>query len=182
MANFQNTYRDFARIAVPYFRSDDKWPGRILLLTVIGLQLFQVWLNVRFNAWYNTFYTALQDKDWNTFIWQIGVFSVLAAFFIVSAVYQLYLQQWLQIRWRNWLTQRYLGRWLGQGTHYRMRLKGDQADNPDQRIADDIRQFIELDARYRHRPARLDRDAGVFRGDPVDPVVGHAADDRLADL
>ena len=89
MANFQNTYRSFARIAVPYFRSDDKWPGRILLLTVIGLQLFQVWLNVRFNAWYNTFYTALQDKDWNTFIWQIGVFSVLAAFFIVSAVYQL---------------------------------------------------------------------------------------------
>ena len=142
MANFQNTYRDFARIAVPYFRSDDKWPGRILLLTVIALQLFQVWLNVRFNAWYNTFYTALQNKDWNTFIWQIGVFSVLAAFFIVSAVYQLYLQQWLQIRWRNWLTQRYLGRWLGQGTHYRMRLKGDQADNPDQRIADDIRQFI----------------------------------------
>ena len=142
MANFQNTYRDFTRIAVPYFRSDDKWAGRILLLTVIGLQLFQVWLNVRFNAWYNTFYTALQDKDWNTFIWQIGVFSVLAAFFIVSAVYQLYLQQWLQIRWRNWLTQRYLGRWLGQGTHYRMRLKGDQADNPDQRIADDIRQFI----------------------------------------
>ena len=143
MANFQNTYRSFTRIAVPYFRSDDKWPGRILLLTVIGLQLFQVWLNVRFNAWYNTFYTALQDKDWNTFIWQIGVFSVLAAFFIVSAVYQLYLQQWLQIRWRNWLTQRYLGRWLGQGTHYRMRLKGDQADNPDQRIADDIRQFID---------------------------------------
>ena len=76
-------------------------------------------------------------------IWQIGVFSLLAAFFIVSAVYQLYLQQWLQIRWRNWLTGRYLGRWLGQGTHYRMRLKGDQADNPDQRIADDIKQFVD---------------------------------------
>jgi putative ATP-binding cassette transporter len=71
------------------------------------------------------------------------VFSLLAAFFIVSAVYQLYLQQWLQIRWRNWLTKRYIGRWLGQGTHYRMRLKGDQADNPDQRIADDIREFVD---------------------------------------
>jgi vitamin B12/bleomycin/antimicrobial peptide transport system ATP-binding/permease protein len=70
------------------------------------------------------------------------VFSILAAAFIVTAVYQIYLQQWLQIRWRRWLTGRYLGRWLGQGTHYRMRLKGDQADNPDQRIADDIRQFI----------------------------------------
>ncbi len=143
MANFKNTVKDFSRIAVPYYRSEDKWAGRVLLITVIGLQLFQVWLNVRFNAWYNTFYTALQNKDWDTFIWQLGVFSLLAAFFIVSAVYQVYLQQWLQIRWRNWLTKRYLGRWLGQSTHYRMRLKGDQADNPDQRIADDIRQFVD---------------------------------------
>lgn len=143
MANFRSTVKEFTRIAVPYYRSEDRWAGRVLLIAVIALQLFQVWLNVRFNAWYNTFYTALQDKDWNTFIFQIGVFSLLAAFFIVSAVYQLYLQQWLQIRWRNWLTQRYIGRWLGQGTHYRMRLKGDQADNPDQRIADDIREFVD---------------------------------------
>ena len=143
MANFRTTAKEFARIAVPYFRSEDRWAGRALLFAVIFLQLFQVWLNVRFNAWYNTFYTSLQNKDWDTFIFQIGVFSLLAAFFIVSAVYQLYLQQWLQIRWRNWLTQRYLGRWLGQGTHYRMRLKGDQADNPDQRIADDIREFVD---------------------------------------
>jgi putative ATP-binding cassette transporter len=143
MANFKNTVRDFARIAVPYYRSEDRWAGRVLLLAVISLQLFQVWLNVRFNAWYNTFYTALQNKDWDTFIYQIGVFSVLAVFFIVGAVYQVYLQQWLQIRWRNWLTKRYIGRWLGQSTHYRMRLKGDQADNPDQRIADDVREFVD---------------------------------------
>jgi vitamin B12/bleomycin/antimicrobial peptide transport system ATP-binding/permease protein len=142
MANFRNSAKEFSRIAFPYFRSDDRWWGRILLLVVIALQLFQVYLNIRFNAWYNTFYTALQNKDWNTFIYQFGVFTVLAVFFIVTAVYQLYLQQWLQIRWRGWLTQAYLGRWLAQGTHYRMRLKGDQADNPDQRIADDIRMFI----------------------------------------
>jgi putative ATP-binding cassette transporter len=143
MANFKSTVKEFTHIALPYYRSEDRWAGRVLLTTVIALQLFQVWLNVRFNAWYNTFYTALQDKDWNTFIWQLGVFTVLAVFFIISAVYQVYLQQWLQIRWRNWLTKRYLGRWLAQGTHYRMRLKGDQADNPDQRIADDIRDFVD---------------------------------------
>lgn len=142
MANFRSSARNFTRIATPYFRGDDRWPGRILLISVIALQLFQVWLNVEFNSWYNTFYNALQNKDWNVFIYQLGVFSILAAAFIVTAVYQLYLQQWLQIRWRRWLTKRYLGRWLEQGTHYRMRLKGDQADNPDQRIADDIRQFI----------------------------------------
>jgi len=142
MANFRSSARNFTRIATPYFRGDDRWPGRILLISVIALQLFQVWLNVKFNSWYNTFYNALQNKDWNVFIYQLGVFSILAAAFIVTAVYQLYLQQWLQIRWRRWLTKRYLGRWLEQGTHYRMRLKDDQADNPDQRIADDIRQFI----------------------------------------
>jgi putative ATP-binding cassette transporter len=142
LAGFRNSAREFKRIAFPYFSSEDRWAGRVLLLTVIGLQLFQVWLNVRFNAWYKTFYDALQNKDWDTFIWQLGVFSLLAAFYIVSAVYQLYLQQWLQIRWRRWLTNRYLGRWLGDGIHYRMRLKGDSADNPDQRIADDIKQFI----------------------------------------
>jgi vitamin B12/bleomycin/antimicrobial peptide transport system ATP-binding/permease protein len=142
MANFRSSARNFTRIATPYFRGDDRWPGRVLLISVIALQLFQVWLNVKFNSWYNTFYNALQNKDWNVFIYQLGVFSILAAAFIVTAVYQLYLQQWLQIRWRRWLTKRYLGRWLEQGTHYRMRLKGDQADNPDQRIADDIRQFI----------------------------------------
>ena len=142
MAGFRNSAREFTRIAVPYFRSEDGRAGRILLVAVIALQLFQVWLNVRFNTWYKTFYDALQNKDWDTFIWQLGVFSVLAAFFIVSAVYQIYLQQWLQIRWRRWLTTKYLGRWLGGGIHYRMRLKGDSADNPDQRIADDIKQFI----------------------------------------
>jgi len=142
LAGFRNSTREFARIALPYFRSEDRWAGRVLLATVIALQLFQVWLNVRFNTWYKAFYDSLQNKDWDVFISQLGVFSLLAAVFIVSAVYQLYLQQWLQIRWRRWLTTRYLGRWLGQGTHYRMRLKGDSADNPDQRIADDIRQFI----------------------------------------
>ena len=142
MAGFRNSAREFARIALPYFRSEDRSAGRGLLTTVIALQLFQVWLNVRFNTWYRAFYDALQNKDWDIFIYQIGVFSLLAALFIVSAVYQLYLQQWLQIRWRRWLTTRYLGRWLGDGTHYRMRLKGDSADNPDQRIADDIKQFI----------------------------------------
>jgi vitamin B12/bleomycin/antimicrobial peptide transport system ATP-binding/permease protein len=142
LAGFRNSAREFTRIAVPYFRSEDGRAGRILLATVIALQLFQVWLNVRFNSWYKAFYDALQNKDWDTFIWQLGVFSVLAAFFIVSAVYQIYLQQWLQIRWRRWLTTKYLGRWLGDGIHYRMRLKGDTADNPDQRIADDIKQFI----------------------------------------
>ncbi|WP_283397388.1 SbmA/BacA-like family transporter, partial [Acinetobacter baumannii] len=51
--------------------------------------------------------------------------------------------QWLQIRWRQWLTKHYLGEWLDGATHYRMQLKGDAADNPDQRITEDVKNFVE---------------------------------------
>jgi len=132
------------RISAPYFSSEDRWPGRILLAAVIAIELSIVGLNVLFNSWNNAFYNALQEHNWNAFVYQLGYFCVLASAFILLAVYQLYLNQWLQIRWRRWLTRVYLGEWLEGSVHYRMQLQGDAADNPDQRISDDIRSFIEL--------------------------------------
>ena len=131
------------RIANPYFYSEDRWAGRILLAAVIAIELAIVGLNVLLNSWNNAFYNALQDKDWDAFVYQLGYFCVLATAFILLAVYQLYLNQWLQIRWRRWLTETYLDRWLEGANHYRMQLLGDAADNPDQRIAEDVRQFID---------------------------------------
>jgi len=131
------------RIASPYFYSEDRWPGRILLAAVVAIELSIVGINVLLNSWNNTFYNALQDKDWGAFIYQLGYFCVLATIYIFLAVYQLYLNQWLQIRWRRWLTQTYLDRWLTSANHYRMQLLGDAADNPDQRIAEDVREFID---------------------------------------
>ena len=132
------------RLASPYFRSEDKWAGRVLLAAVIAIELSIVGINVLLNSWNNSFYNALQDKDWNGFVYQLGFFCALATAFILLAVYQLYLNQGLQIRWRRWLTRTYLDHWLEGANHYRMQLLGDAADNPDQRIAEDIRQFIEL--------------------------------------
>ena len=131
------------RIASPYFYSEDRWPGRILLAAVIAIELAIVGINVLLNSWNNTFYNALQDKNWDAFIYQLGYFCVLATIFILLAVYQLYLNQWLQIRWRRWLTRTYLDHWLADANHYRMQLLGDAADNPDQRIAEDVKQFID---------------------------------------
>ena len=87
------------------------------------------------------FYNAVQNKDVQVFWHELAFFCGLAVLFIVAAVYQLYLQQWLRIRWRTWLTDKYLARWLREGTHYRMRSVGDPADNPDQRIAEDLELF-----------------------------------------
>ena len=131
------------RIANPYFYSEDRWPGRILLAAVVAIELSIVGINVLLNSWNNTFYNALQDKNWDAFVYQLGYFCVLATIYILLAVYQLYLNQWLQIRWRRWLTQTYLDHWLSGANHYRMQLLGDAADNPDQRIAEDVKQFID---------------------------------------
>ncbi len=132
------------RIASPYFRSEDRGPGLVLLTTVIAIELSIVGLTVLLNQWNNAFYNALQNRDWGAFVYQLEYFCVLATAFILLAVYQLYLNQWLQIRWRRWLTATYLGHWLEGANHYRMQLLGDAADNPDQRISEDIRQFIDL--------------------------------------
>jgi putative ATP-binding cassette transporter len=137
------TFGTIWRLAVPYFKSDDRWPGRILLGGVIAMALGRVALDVLFNLWNNRFYNALQDRNWDSFVYEFLYFCVLAAIYIVLAVYQLYLTQWLQIRWRRWLTAGYLRRWLDDNNHYRMQVLGDAADNPDQRIAEDVRLFVE---------------------------------------
>jgi putative ATP-binding cassette transporter len=131
------------RLARPYFYSDDRWAGRLLLAAVIATELSLIAINVLLNHWNNRFYNALQDRNWDAFVSELIFFCVLAAAFIVVAVYQLYLNQWLQIRWRRWMTRQYLDHWLDGGNHYRMQLLGDAADNPDQRIAEDIQLFVE---------------------------------------
>lgn len=142
MNNIRSTLATVWRIASPYFSSEDKWAGRILLATLVAMELVSVGLDVLLNQWRNRFYTALQDKDWDTFKRELLVFCLLAAAAVVLGIYQLYLNQWLQIRWRNWMTGKYLRNWMHGANHYRMQLVGDAADNPDQRITDDVKLFV----------------------------------------
>ena len=119
----------------PYWFSEDRGAARGLLIAVIALNLGIVYINVLLNKWNNTFYAALQDKNYAVFLHQLIRFSWLAGLFIAFAVYQFYLNQMLQIRWRRWLTERYLRGWLTEGAYYRMQLVAGETDNPDQRIA-----------------------------------------------
>jgi putative ATP-binding cassette transporter len=141
--NIRSTLATVWRIAMPYFRSEDKWTGRGLLAAVIAIELALVANDVLVNQWRNRFYNALQEKDWDGFVREIVIFCVLATVLVMLSIYQLYLNQWLQIRWRNWMTTKYLGDWLRGANHYRMQLQGDAADNPDQRITDDIKLFVD---------------------------------------
>jgi putative ATP-binding cassette transporter len=101
-----------------------------------------VYINVLFSHWNNSFYTALENKNQAAFLHQLILVSWLVGLFIFFAVYQLYLNQMLEIRWRLWLTERYLRAWLAGGAYYRMQLTASETDNPDQRIAEDVKLLI----------------------------------------
>jgi vitamin B12/bleomycin/antimicrobial peptide transport system ATP-binding/permease protein len=141
--NIRSTLATVWRIAAPYFRSEDKLAGRTLLASVIAIELALVGIDVLLNQWNNRFYNSLQEKNWDGFVRELGIFTLLATANVALSIYQLYLNQWLQIRWRRWMTGHYLGEWLHGANHYRMQLQGDAADNPDQRITDDVKLFVE---------------------------------------
>jgi len=135
--------RDLWTLARPYWFSEEKNSARLLLLAIIALTLGMVYMNVRISYWNNAFYTMLQKREGSQFFPLIVQFTVLAVIYIAMAVYQVYLRQALQIRWRRWLTGHYLDEWLAQRTYYRMQLTGKATDNPDQRIAEDLNLFVE---------------------------------------
>ncbi|MCC6176640.1 MAG: ABC transporter ATP-binding protein/permease [Chloroflexi bacterium] len=126
-------------LVTPYWHSDERWRAWILLGTVVGLTLGRVYISVLLNQWYREFYNILDQRNGGAFWGSILYFSVLAALAIVAAVYRLYLTQMLEMRWRTWLTKQYVGAWLEKQAYYRLELRNRGADNPDQRIAEDLR-------------------------------------------
>lgn len=135
-------FRDLWSIVKPYWwHSEERWMARVLLLAIVLLNLLMVYISYRITEWYNTFWNALQKYDAPDAWHQLLVFFILVIPYIIAAVYQTYLTQMLQIRWRQWLTKRYVDAWLSRGTYYQMQVLGDGTDNPDQRISQDLATF-----------------------------------------
>ena len=135
---------DVWRLTKPYWSSEEKWAARGLLAAIVVLNLAAVFMEVWFTQINADIFDALQQKDQGGFVHALLVFGGLALVFIAVAVYRLYLNQMLQIRWRRWLTERYLGDWLQNQTYYRLQFANTGTDNPDQRIAEDLRGFVQL--------------------------------------
>ena len=136
-------------LVLPYLRSDERWRalGMLVLMAVLTITATAL---TRANAeWAGALSTALQQRDADSFWRLLGWFPLLGGAIIVAAVVLFYVVQMLQLRWRRWLTQHYLQRWLGQQAFYRLELArnapGVQVpDNPDQRIQEDVNVFTEM--------------------------------------
>ena len=139
--NTRKLFRGFWLLFKGYWSSEEKWKARGLLAVVIAMNFAMVYLLVQLNEWYQIFWDALQNYEQERFFPLLGRFSALAFIYIIIAVYAVYLRQMLQIKWRTWMTNNYLRAWLDGQTYYRLQ---DATDNPDQRISEDIGQFVNL--------------------------------------
>lgn len=140
----QNLFKGFWNLFRGYWSSEEKFKARGLLSIVIALNFAMVYLLVQLNDWYNEFYNSLQNYQSELFWPLIGKFTALAFIYIMIAVYAIYLRQMLQLKWRTWMTNQYLNSWMNKQVYYRLQLSEGATDNPDQRISEDINQFVAL--------------------------------------
>ena len=147
------------QLAKPYFwRSEERWSALGLLAAILALRFGLVGMSVVLSYWNREFFNSLQDKNWDAFIQLLFLyrrtdsgfmpgFCEVAAVYIIVAIYFTYLTQWLQIRWRRWMTGRFLDEWLADRAYYRIAMTQEHGqtgtDNPDQRIAEDVRDFVD---------------------------------------
>jgi putative ATP-binding cassette transporter len=136
--------RRFLAVAAPFFTSEERWMAWLLTVGVIALTLLQIAIAVRLNVWNRDFFNALENRDWHAFLYQMGMFALLAGSTMGVAVYHVYLKQLLQLRWRRWLTLKLVKEWLHEGRHYQLNFVDASVDNPDQRIAENAKHATEM--------------------------------------
>jgi putative ATP-binding cassette transporter len=151
--------RQMTRIADLYFDTHEKGKARIwpfpaftareraiaiaMIVCLVLINQAQVGITVRLSFFNRDWFNAIQEKNAGEFWRQLlFVFTPWAFVYVTIAVVEFVMQAIVQMRWRRWLTEYYTRRWLGGHTHYRMTLRGGGADNPDQRIAEDVNRFI----------------------------------------
>ena len=135
--------REFLTLALPYFRSEDKWRARLLLAGVIAAELGLVYVAVTVIQWNARFFNALEARDWAAFQRELVMFGFITLGAIVATASQYFFGQNLIIRWRRWLTERYVAIWMAEGRHYRLRFVDNTVDNIHLRIANDVLLFLQ---------------------------------------
>ena len=159
LISFIPVVRQITRLADPYFVTNDRGDLQLggvgvhhvterrlassLIIALVVINQLQVGINIRLSFFNRDWFNAIQNKDSAAF-WSLlfGVFCFWAAIAVVSGLIEYYAESVLKIRWRRWMSERYYGLWLNDGGLYRAALIGQAADNPDQRIAEDVRNFL----------------------------------------
>lgn len=136
--------RELWRLAGPYWNSERRAKVRGATLLFFLLTVAQVGLAVWGNYWNRALFDALEQRTARGVLVQVGIFAIIFVLSILVTAAHLLVKRWLQLDWREWITRRVVGEWLADGRHFRLRFSRGEHDNPDQRIAEDIRIATEV--------------------------------------
>jgi len=132
--------RRFLDLTGGYWSGDLRWTARLLTLALVALTILQVTVPILINLWSEELFDALEQRSMDRFVLMIGAVGFIILFHIATMVLHLRVRRRLQLSWRQWLTNSLLCDWLTRGRHHQIAyLAGDHHDNPDGRIAEDIR-------------------------------------------
>jgi len=140
----------FARLAGPYWRGERKWRVLGWTAALVVLTAGQVALAVALNAWSERLFDALEQRALHTFVILIGVFALIVVAEAAVVTIHLRIKRRLTLDWRHWLTRRLVDEWMSAGRHHQVTLIPGEHDNPDGRIAEDIRIVTESAVELAH--------------------------------
>ena len=140
---FATVIKRIWKMAAPYWtKSEEKWASIALLAVSLLMMVLNTMDSRRMVIWNKDWMNAFNNRDSQLWLQQIGVFLIVGLAMVFSGTFNAYITSWIQLRWKRWMTSYYMDLWLTDNTHYKMQVTGSETDNPDQRISEDIIQFI----------------------------------------
>ncbi|NMA26047.1 MAG: ABC transporter ATP-binding protein/permease [Clostridiales bacterium] len=144
MKKIAKAFRQIWRLSYPYwFKSEDRVKAWLLIIADLALIVVIVMANVRYNKWFMDWTNAFMFNDFALWKQQLVLFLAIAAALTFTGAFKTYIEGWLTVSWRKWMTAQYLDNWMSNHNHYSLQVTGNATDNPDQRIQEDILQFIQ---------------------------------------
>ncbi|MEO0035474.1 MAG: hypothetical protein RLZZ501_1497 [Pseudomonadota bacterium] len=134
--------RRFWRLAGPFWAAEDRWRYRLLVVALVLLTIGQVAIPISLNLWNARLFDVIEQHSFRRFYpLLITIVAIFVGNMAINTCH-LWVKRQLQLGWRRWLTRQLQNRWMAMGHHYLLnRVPGasDRHDNPDSRIAEDIR-------------------------------------------
>ncbi len=136
--------RQLLQLARDYWNCPHRWRVRGAVLLLVLLTEAQVGLAIWISYWNRELFDALEARQTGQLLVLVLTFVLIFALTMLVTAVHLHVKRWLQLDWRRWLTDSLLLDWLPRASHYQQLFNSSEHDNPDGRIAEDIRIATEV--------------------------------------
>ncbi|MDD5034631.1 MAG: ABC transporter ATP-binding protein/permease [Methylococcaceae bacterium] len=149
-ANIPNFFIQFVCLAGQFWHSENKRDIRSRTLALVGLTVLQIVIAVSITEWSSGLFNALEQHSMPKLMIQVWLVVLILIANVTVTYFHLKIKRDIMLEWRVWLTNRLIGQWMDDGHHYQITHLPGKHDNPDGRIAEDIRIATEFAIELAH--------------------------------